>query len=196
MCVRHIVRERYPTFVDALRDMDDCLSMVFLFATLPQENRVKRKFVQKCRRLSVEFMHYVMASNRLPGKVFISIKGIIILSSRNPWVVPNQFAQHTPSDIDFRIMLRYLELYTTLLGFINYQLFPSLNLHYPPMLSEFPPSEDGEGAENDEVFESLAHQLVTLPKTALETEEAEEDEELAQLVNADLNCQCMPEYVV
>ncbi|XP_065192646.1 pescadillo homolog [Sycon ciliatum] len=190
MPLDHIVRERYPTFVDALRDMDDCLSMVFLFATLPQENRVKRKVVQKCRRLSVEFMHYVMASNRL-RKVFISIKGIYyqveIQGETITWVVPHQFAQHTPSDIDFRIMLTFLELYTTLLGFINYHLFTSLNLHYPPMLSEFPPTEDGEGAENDEVFESLAHQLATLPKTALETEEAEQDEELAQLVDADLN---------
>eukprot|EP00461_Guttulinopsis_vulgaris_P000230 UN00230 len=30
----HLVRERYPTLQDALRDMDDPLSMVFLFNTL------------------------------------------------------------------------------------------------------------------------------------------------------------------
>jgi pescadillo protein len=29
--VDHLVKERYPAFVDAVRDMDDVLCMVFLF---------------------------------------------------------------------------------------------------------------------------------------------------------------------
>ena len=30
----HVVRERYPTFVDALRDIDDALTMVFLYSSM------------------------------------------------------------------------------------------------------------------------------------------------------------------
>lgn len=37
----HIVRDRYPTFVDALRDIDDALSMIFLYATMPQSTQLK-----------------------------------------------------------------------------------------------------------------------------------------------------------
>ena len=39
-----------------------------------------------------------------------------------------------PSDVDFKVMLTFIEFYATLLGFINYKLYNSLNLKYPPMV--------------------------------------------------------------
>lgn len=41
-----------------------------------------------------------------------------------------------PSDLDFRIMLTFLELYQTLLGFVFFKLFTDINLVYPPKLDE------------------------------------------------------------
>ena len=69
----HIVRERYPTFVDAVRDLSDCLSLCFLFATLPSSRRTQGLQIRLCRRLIVEFMLYIISTKSL-RKVFISIK--------------------------------------------------------------------------------------------------------------------------
>ncbi len=71
----HVVRERYPTFVDALRDLDDCLSMLFLFANLPSTSTVPPKMIARCERLCHEFQHYLIVSHSL-RKSFLSIKGI------------------------------------------------------------------------------------------------------------------------
>ena len=43
---------RYPSFIDAIRDLDDCLSMCFLFATFPKTKRTHKEFINLCRRLT------------------------------------------------------------------------------------------------------------------------------------------------
>ena len=43
----HIVRERYPTFLDALQESHYALCLVFLFATLPKGGAVR----QECRNV-------------------------------------------------------------------------------------------------------------------------------------------------
>lgn len=44
------------------------------------------------------------------------------------------FCKQIPSDLDFRIMLTFLELYQTMLGFVFYKLYTDNNLVYPPKL--------------------------------------------------------------
>jgi pescadillo protein len=36
------------------------------------------------------------------------------------------------SDVDYKVMMTFLEFYQTLLGFVNFKLFHSLGLAYPP----------------------------------------------------------------
>ncbi|KAF9398687.1 mRNA-binding ribosome synthesis protein nop7, partial [Mortierella sp. AD011] len=133
----HIIKERYPTFTDALRDLDDALCMVFLFATMPKTDKIKAEAVENCQRLAAEFQHYVLHTRSL-RKVFLSIKGIYyqaeIKGQTITWLVPYQFSQDVPTDVDFRVMLTFLEFHQTLCGFVNYKLYSDVNLVYPPAL--------------------------------------------------------------
>ena len=133
----HIIRERCPTFVDALRDLDDALSLIFLFANLPSTEAVPAKTVALCRRLALEFEHYVITAHCL-RKSFLSIKGIYyqatIQGQEIMWIVPYKFVQRMTNDVDFRIMSTFVEFYTTLLGFVNFRLYTSVGLIYPPKL--------------------------------------------------------------
>jgi pescadillo protein len=143
----HVIRERYPTFIDALRDLDDCLSMLFLFANLPSTDTVPPKMIARCERLCLEFEHYLIVSNSL-RKSFLSIKGIYYQATIQGqdilWLVPYRFNQRVTGDVDFRIMGTFVEFYQTLLGFVNFRLYTSIGLVYPP---KFDQQRDDLGAE-------------------------------------------------
>ncbi|KAE8152871.1 Pescadillo N-terminus-domain-containing protein [Aspergillus avenaceus] len=143
----HVIKERYPTFIDALRDLDDALSLLFLFANLPSTTHVPPKTIALCQRLCHEFQHYLIVTNSL-RKSFLSIKGIYyqatIQGQDIMWLVPYRFVQKVNGDVDYRIMATFVEFYTTLLGFVNFRLYSSLGLRYPP---KFDTRSDENGAE-------------------------------------------------
>lgn len=143
----HVIRERYPTFIDALRDLDDCLSMLFLFANLPATDAVPAKMIARCEKLCLEFKHYLIVSHSL-RKSFLSIKGIYYQATIQGqdilWLEPYKFNQRVTGDVDFRIMGTFVEFYQTLLGFVNYRLYSSIGLVYPP---KFNKDADDQSAE-------------------------------------------------
>ncbi|KAJ6080116.1 hypothetical protein N7467_009869 [Penicillium canescens] len=143
----HVIKERYPTFIDALRDLDDALSLLFLFATLPSTDHVPAKTIALCQRLCHEFQHYLIMTNSL-RRSFLSIKGIYyqatIQGQDIMWLVPYRFVQRVNGDVDYRIMATFVEFYTTLLGFVNFRLYSSIGLRYPP---KFDTRSDENGAE-------------------------------------------------
>jgi pescadillo len=147
MTLDHLVKERYPSFVDAIRDLDDALSMLFLFSNLPSTTHVPAKTIAICQRLCLEFQHYVIVSQSL-RKSFLSIKGIYyqatIQGQDVMWLVPYKFVQTMTGDIDFRIMITFVEFYTTLMGFVNYRLYTTIGLVYPP---KFDAASDAQGGE-------------------------------------------------
>ncbi|CAG8228936.1 unnamed protein product [Penicillium olsonii] len=143
----HVIKERYPTFIDALRDLDDALSLLFLFATLPSSDHVPAKTIALCQRLCHEFQHYLIMTNSL-RRSFLSIKGIYyqatIQGQDIMWLVPYRFVQRVNGDVDYRIMATFVEFYTTLLGFVNFRLYSGIGLRYPP---KFDTRSDENGAE-------------------------------------------------
>ena len=59
-----VIKDRYPTFIDALRDLDDALCLVSLYAQLPQHLtlEVKKSDILACERLYRDFMLYCTVS--------------------------------------------------------------------------------------------------------------------------------------
>ena len=135
----HLVKERYPSFLDALRDLDDPLTLTTLFAVLPADKRhgIPAEVLLESRRLSLEFQSYVTKMHAL-RKIFISVKGIyyqaVVHGQEITWLTPHALAQTLPEDVDYRVMLTFLDFYTSMLGFVNYKLYFDQGLRYPPVL--------------------------------------------------------------
>ncbi|KAI6132702.1 Pescadillo N-terminus-domain-containing protein [Pisolithus croceorrhizus] len=172
----HIIKERYPTFVDAVRDIDDALCMIFLFSSLPANDRVSAALVANCSRLAAEWQLYIMHSRSL-RKVFLSIKGIYyqadVMDQNVTWLVPYQFTQNIPSDVDVRVMLTFLELYQTLLGFVFFKLYTDAGLIYPPPLDA---SRDEAGAGIGAFSLQVADRKVVAPEPSSTTKKASSKE--------------------
>ena len=138
-------------FIDALRDLDDALSLLFLFANLPSTSTVPPKTIALCQRLCLEFEHYLITTHSL-RKSFLSIKGIYYQATIQGqdilWLAPYRFVQRVTGDVDFRIMGTFVEFYTTLLGFVNFRLYTSVGLVYPP---RFNVKSDEQGGELDAI---------------------------------------------
>lgn len=129
----HLIKERYPRFIDALRDLDDALTLVSMFSLLPltKENSHQEQMVSRCTHLLTEFKGYLELTGSLT-KSFISVKGIYyqaeIMGQPIVWIESHQFTSVIPSDVDIKIMLIFLEFYLTMLGFVNFKLYQKIGI--------------------------------------------------------------------
>ena len=91
--------------------------------------------------------------------------------------MPHARAYERPQDVDFRILGTHVELYCPLLGFVNYRLFASAGLHYPPVpatqnLSLSTLDESGASPQMDDRITALTVPL----RSNVEVDESEADE--------------------
>ena len=59
-----------------------------------------------------------------------------------------------PRDVDYRVMLTFLEFYQTLLQFVNFKLYHMLGVRYPPVVD---PRMEQAAAGLAAIMEDLAH---------------------------------------
>ncbi|KRY22354.1 Pescadillo -like protein [Trichinella patagoniensis] len=176
----HIVKERYPTFMDALRDLDDALCMCFLFSRLHRSKTVPSTMPHTCRRLTVEFMHYVIHSKSL-RKVFVSIKGIYfqadIMGNSVTWIVPHDRCIEDTYEVDMSVMTSFIDFYMTMMGFVNFRLYRCIGLHYPPTIGKNVESKQTVLSKNEGIREKIYSLNENLVKEANDTlEELSVDE--------------------
>ncbi|CAK9136022.1 unnamed protein product [Ilex paraguariensis] len=95
--------------------------MVHLFAALPaiEREKIEVKSVHNCR--SSPLLCHPPVQAEVEGQ-------------KITWLTPHASQQVLPEDVDFKIMLTFLEFYETLLAFINFRLYHSINVKYPPIL--------------------------------------------------------------
>lgn len=135
----HLVKERYPRFIDALRDLDDALCMIHLFASLPSQGRIIAERTQTCQQLASHWQYYVSKSRSL-HKVFISVKGVYfqaeVMGEPINWLAPHKFTQALPREVDIRVMLTFLEFYEVFVKFTLYKLYHMQGMQYPPKIDK------------------------------------------------------------
>ena len=134
--IHHIIKERYPKFVDTLNDMGDALCLISIFSTLPKYSllHISQEKVLLSQRLLREFFFYCTVAQNIK-KSFISIKGIYvqieIQGEKITWLTPFSHPQKLTYDVDYEIMNDFLELYTELMKFVNFRLFKDIGMTYP-----------------------------------------------------------------
>ncbi|CAH2294928.1 pescadillo homolog [Pelobates cultripes] len=159
---------------------DDIVSesfIAFLKVTGAYDNSVTMSLLINFKNMSKIFFNQTQTPQKcknMPGRkfcsmfktlflswVFLSIKGIYyqadILGQTVTWISPYAFSHDHPTDVDYRVMATFTEFYTTLLGFVNFRLYQTLNLQYPPKLDSHSEAELKVDEEDKYALESEAY---------------------------------------
>ena len=61
------------------------------------------------------------------------------------WIVGHDRAVGRANEMDFSVMATFVDFYVSMLSFVNFRLYKSLGLHYPPKLHKSLPNGDMNG---------------------------------------------------
>lgn len=129
------IKERYPYFIDAVRDIDDAMSMIHLYAFLSPEiksdstieihHSLTSGLSERAKEICERWDRYVARAHTLT-KAFISIKGYyyeaIVKGERVRWLCPHEYAHRFPPGIQQYVLLSFLEFYLEMMKFVLFKL--------------------------------------------------------------------------
>ena len=73
-----------------------------------------------------------------PLQVFLSIKGIYyqaeVMGEKVTWLVGHERAVGDANAMDMTVMANFVDFYTAMLSFVNFRLYKTVGLYYPPKL--------------------------------------------------------------
>lgn len=129
------IKERYPYFIDAVKDIDDAMSMISLYAFLTPEIKsdttidfhkaLPSGLHDKAKDVVKQWMDYVSRSQSLT-RSFISIKGYyyeaVVKGERIRWLMPHEYASKFPQGIQQYILITFLEFYIEMMRFVLFKL--------------------------------------------------------------------------
>ncbi|KAG8343464.1 hypothetical protein TRVL_05708 [Trypanosoma vivax] len=129
------IKERYPYFIDAVRDIDDAMSLITLYAfmspevasetTIETHHALTSGLHRRAREVCEMWNRYIERAQVL-SKAFISIKGYyfeaIVRGERVRWLCPHEYAHKFPAGIQQYVMISFLEFYLELMRFVLFKL--------------------------------------------------------------------------
>jgi len=134
----HLVKERYPSFEEALYGLDDALNLLAVYTKMNinrENHQISQEMINEAQALYRDFLAYVVHSRSL-RKVFVTIKGIfyeVVINGVNiHWVTPFQAYVAAPVSKDLSILDDFLAFYVCFMKFMNYRLYMEQGLLYPP----------------------------------------------------------------
>ena len=115
-------------------------------------------------------------------QVFVAVKGIYlqadIQGQQVTWIIPHRLPQLLPDDVDYRVMLTFLDFYITLVSFINFKLYHKHGWRYPPVMdSALDESAAGVEALLTDLVPSVREPAAPPPAIDGETQMAEDESE-------------------
>jgi len=175
------LKERYPYFLDALRDVDDAMTMISLYAflspdihsesTIDFHKALPSGLHEKAKAVVSQWMDYVKRAKCLT-RSFISIKGYyyeaVVKGERVRWQMPHEYASKFPSGVQQYILITFLEMYVELMRFVLFKL----NGDLVKEIEEREAVEDGTHDANAETFAvgALEDKKAVSKKQALDRE--------------------------
>lgn len=129
------LKERYPTFLDAVRDVDDAMTNIALYAFMSPEvnsattiefhHALPVGLHEKAVETVARWLSFVSKAKAL-SKGFVSVKGYyyeaVIKGQRVMWLMPHEYASKFPSGVQQYILITFLEIQCELMRFVLFKL--------------------------------------------------------------------------